>query len=210
MTDELSLVPIFMATWPLILALIAVLSFSVYVFIKAPVTYLIRWTLIPIAFASTLVVCWLFYLLMGFGVPTTLPTRFIVLGYHVNVEANKKSTIDVWIIEGKTTRLYSIPHTKSMEKSFEQAMGKKQKGGYVVMEKSKKRSKGNGTDKGDELQDPYQSNIILPHMINPKDQDDIQPEQKLLPEQDDQSNPFEHPERPELPEFELIPHKQLS
>lgn len=164
--------------WPICVALLLWTALSVYVFIKAPVSYYLRWTLIPASFVAVFVVFTTLTASLGYAVDRTLPPKFEFLGYRVILSGVKKSAIEVWVA-GKHTRLYVIPYTKEAEKAFKEAEAKKKQGGQngaVVMGGKK------GKGKPGEAEEPYESNLLLPHQITPKvDEPAEEPEAPVEP-----------------------------
>lgn len=160
--------------WPLAIILVMWSALTVYVFIKAPTKYYLRFTLIPgMLFGSILMIMSLVNSL-GFSVALSLPDEFEFLAFKVVLDKEyKKSAIEVWVAD-KKTRLYVIPYTEKTEKALKEAAGKKKQGNSVIVRKGTSTKEGSGA--GGMMEDDYESNIILPHQAFPKDGAPAEPE----------------------------------
>lgn len=170
------------STWPLMAALLLWSALTSYVFIKAPTRYYLRWSLIPVGFLAAVFMSLFVFVSWGRATPATLPSEFEFLGYNVVLKGIKKSALEVWT-GGNRTRLYVIPYSKEAEDAMKDAAKKKQQaagtGGTVIMKNKQKRDHGDPADKqqkgnsqsgtGTDKNDGYESNIMLPEEVNPKE-----------------------------------------
>ena len=141
-------------------------AFTTFVFIKSPVEYLLRWALIPLGLIAAVAFGYFTWVAYGYSVQMPLPDSFDFLGYHVLISNNKKTAIEIWV-SGERTRLYVIPYSKDAEKKLKEAAEKKKAGGIVRMRKHKNN---NGMGDKDGREDyPFESNLLLPPDINPKE-----------------------------------------
>ena len=101
-----------------------------------------------------------------------LPERFIFLGRALVVnDQYEKIAIEVWIRPDKTTRLYSIPWSKQMEKMLDKAEQARNSGrGEVEMKKKKPGKPGDkGTLDDRESDEPYELRKMIPSEEIPKE-----------------------------------------
>ena len=154
--------------WPIILVLFCWSALTVYVFIKAPVKYYLRFTLIPTLLISAIFSVAFLQSSLGYSVPIKIPNEFEYLGHNILLDkSNKKSLIEIWVND-KRTRLHLIPYTKEAEKKLSEAFQKRKSGLPVIMKNAEQAEREKETeDSGFELDD-YESNILLPHEANPK------------------------------------------
>lgn len=170
-----------MALWPIALILVFWSALSVYVFIKAPARYYLRFSLIPTMLVSSLLCVALLFVSLGYGVSMSLPPQFEYLGHNVVLDGSyKKVGIEVWV-HGKRTRLYVIKYSKEAEKKLKEAQEKKKSGAPVIMKRGSGKEDKGGQD-GMELDD-YESNIMLPHEANPKIEES-KPQTEGLPQEE--------------------------
>ncbi len=148
-----------------------------YVFIRSPKSYLTRWVMIPASLVAAVLYGYANWASFGYAVPLGLPDQFTFLGYNTVIVANKKTSIEVWV-EAQRTRLYVIPYSKEAEKALKDAAEKKKGGGVVQMKRRKEKPNdpANG-DKDGRADYPYESNLLLPSDINPKNDAPAEPPQ---------------------------------
>lgn len=179
-----------MSLWPITLILVFWSALSVYIFIKAPAKYYLRFTLIPTLLASAILCVGLLIMSLGYAVSMNPPTEFEYLGHKVVLDGSyRKVGIEIWV-SGKHTRLYVIKYSKKDEEKLKEAQEKKKSGSPVIMKRKPKASKETqGTNEGIEL-DEYESNIMLPHEVNPKIQESKPQEEtpKEVPSENSRNN----------------------
>jgi len=149
---------------PLALGLLLIAGFGAWVFMHSPRSYLLRWLLIPTVFIVAVLSARVYDLRLGYAVPEALPEKFVYLGHHVVIGHGKKVGIEVWAQVG-STRLYRLAYSKPLEEAMEKAKEQGGKGPVVMHKRGQKRSGSNG--EGEEAE-PFESNIVLPSEIEPK------------------------------------------
>lgn len=174
---------------PIVMMEIVLLSFVTYVFLQVSGKYYIKFIMIPGAFAVSILSVLIFSALLGYATPSTLPSKFILMGYNIIYENSEKVGIEIWA-KSNHTRLFLIPYSKGMEKALDEA-GKKGQPGSVTMERNQRsgteKSNGEGIDKD---HDPYKSNLMLPSQIVPKAPDTGQSNEMTVPPSDDDKPDF--------------------
>jgi hypothetical protein len=156
--------------WPLAFGLLLVAGFGSWVFIHSNRSYLLRWAMIPLSLAVAVASAKVYDTRLGYAVAAELPKRFVYLGHQVVVEDKHKTGIEVWA-QVTENRVYRIPYSKPMEEALELAREQAKGGLPVVMSK---RASGDKSGKGGTLADagivPYDSNIVLPSQLDPKNE----------------------------------------
>lgn len=156
--------------WPLAFGLLLVAGFGSWVFIHSNRSYLLRWAIIPLSLAVAVASTAVYDARLGYAVAAELPRRFVYLGHQVVVQEKHKAGIEVWA-QVTQNRVYRIPYSKPMEEALERAREQAKGGLPVVMSR---RTGKNEPGKDGTLADagvmPYESNIVLPSELNPKEQ----------------------------------------
>ena len=98
-----------------------------------------------------------------------LPGQFVYLGHQVVVEKKRKAGIEIWAQNGDT-RLYRIAYSKPAEEVMDKAREQAKGGQPVVMRKRAAAPGSSGSSERTEsgMDQPYESNVLLPSDINPK------------------------------------------
>jgi hypothetical protein len=149
--------------WPFFWLFLAVLVFSVYVFITSPGRYKLKLVLIPTAFIFPIIVCVMAVFFMGYSVPSKLPDQFTFAGFQVVLDNRyQKVGIEVWVT-GRVDRLLLVPYDAALEKALKEAQKKQTAGGMVVMERFEEREEGTDSSK-----DKFRSKLLMPHELDPK------------------------------------------
>jgi hypothetical protein len=166
------LAALFLQLLPVIILVTIMVVFAVYVFLQAPKKYYLKWLVIPLSFVAGTLATVIVAMSLGYSVPSMLPDEFTMLSYKVITKGQKKVAIEV-LIDGPKSRLLKVPYSKKMEQALAEAKQKGKNGGQVRMKK-KPRSGQDGKDGKGELpkegdsEDQYESNLDLPHTVNPK------------------------------------------
>ena len=156
--------------WPLAFGLVLVAGFGSWVFIHSNRSYLMRWAMIPLSLAVAVASAKVYDARLGYAVAAELPKRFVYLGHQVVVEEKHKTGIEVWA-QVSENRVYRIPYSKPMEEALEHAREQAKGGLPVVMNKHASDKKpGRDGALADSGTMPYDSNIVLPSELNPKNQ----------------------------------------
>lgn len=152
---------------PIILVMLAITALSVFVYLRTPDGFFIKFFIIPISLFGMIFVPTTFTNLLGYAYPHTLPEKFIYLGHKVVVKDHKKVNIEVWTGHPKdgSTRLYLIPYEKLAEKQLNQARDDTGQGKRVEMS-LKGTSRGGLGGGGDEY--PYSTESKSPSDLMPK------------------------------------------
>ena len=160
--------------WPLALGLILIAGFGSWVFIHSNRSYLLRWALIPVSVIVAVLSANLYNVRLGYAVAGELPPKFLYLGHKVIVEKAHKTGIEVWA-QTSSSRLYRIPYSKPVEEAMDQAREQAKGGQPVVMRKRDTAAPSDGPPSmrtgatmQSQVEQPYESSIVLPSDLNPK------------------------------------------
>ena len=156
-----------LAFFPLFAGLCLMAGLAAWVFIHSNRSYRLRWALIPAAFLIAAMSSSLYPSRLGYAVAMPLPEKFVYLGHHVVVVQNQKVALEVWG-QTRATRLYVVPYSKPMERALEQAQQAGRGGEPVVMHRRQGGAPGVPGKPTQSDLEPYESNIILPEEVNPK------------------------------------------
>lgn len=144
---------------------------TLYVFVKTPnVAAIIKIAVVPLAIAASVLSYQAYEITAGRAKEVVqLPERFIYLGHTLVInEQYRKERIEVWTRRERTTQLYSIAWSSSMEKAMNAAaaMKKGSRGGEVEMNRHRGPPGNKSGAQGDEY--PYDSKLKLPEDERPK------------------------------------------
>jgi hypothetical protein len=157
--------------WPLGFGLLLIAGFGSWVFMHSNRSYLLRWVLIPVSLVVAVASAKVYDARLGYAVPAELPPNFVYLGHKVVLDRAHKTGIEVWA-QAADSRLYRIPYSRPMEKALQHARDQAKSGLPVVMHKLKGKPGGRPGRAGvlADSRDPlYESNVVLPSDLDPKD-----------------------------------------
>lgn len=156
------------ALLPLVLALIGVLGLCIYVFLKSPAGYYLKFAVVPLGLVLGLFSYIFVSSLLGYAFPNELPTKFAFIAYNVVIKDNRKVGLEIWYHESKDrTRLSTAPYSKEMEKQLQQALAAASAGKMAMFERKKRGQDGEGSSSGSDSSG-YQVEILEPQDVTPK------------------------------------------
>lgn len=131
---------------PIFLWSTAIITCTLFVFIKFPGSSTFKFFLIPTALASTLVAPVAFQEQLGKSVMAELPEKSEFIAFKEVVVDGKKKYLEVWVKEKNTTRLYSVEWNHKLEQALKQAREGSKAGNNVTLGTSKKSGGGGGAE----------------------------------------------------------------
>jgi len=117
---------IFQFVLPLTTLIVVVVAFLVYLLVKVPKSYWIKWLGVPVVLLASFFSYNIYTTKLGQPLPTTFPEQeFVLLGGRIIA----KESIELWIRESyKTSRLIRIPYDEKTAKELQRALERSGKG----------------------------------------------------------------------------------
>jgi hypothetical protein len=135
--------------FPLLALYCFVVAFLVYLLIKVPSTYKLKWVGVPLLLVASFFSYDAYVSKLGRAFPTLLPEQEFIL-IEAKVVGNKEA-IEMWIKENKkTSRFIRIPYDEKTMKQIQRALERGKKTGIPQVGK---RKKSNGDRQGYDNQD---------------------------------------------------------
>jgi len=178
---------------PVIVVLLGCVAWALFIFIRSNASLLTKFTSVPAAIIGAFVVVFYVVTWLGRSVPMPLPDEINVIAHQTIVKNSKKTSIEIWVKEDTTTRLYIIPYSKEMEGALKGAEQGRQQGLESRLKKKKKQQKQEGAGEGgqkvpEQAQSPYELKLLQPSDIVPKN-GPLTPGQEQQLDQQEQSKP---------------------
>ncbi len=132
---------------PLLLMYVVLVGLLVYLLLKVPSGYKLKWLAVPALLISSFFSYDLYVEKLGQPVPIELPTKEfqLVEGRIIGV-----TKIEIWILEDRrTSRLIVIPYTKSTAENLNKALDRTRKGIPQVGKRKGNQGQGKGEGKGE-------------------------------------------------------------
>lgn len=134
---------------PLLSVYCAVVALVVYLMLKVPSQYKLKWLAVPVLLVSSFFSYYVYMDKLGRPLPTELSDQeFVLVAGRV---VGKKEAIEIWTLENRRySRLIRIPYDEKTAKELQKALERGQKGVPQMGRLNKK--KGNqkhGTDEND-------------------------------------------------------------
>lgn len=140
---------------PVILSMLAIAVITVWVYMSSEARALTKFILVPTSIVLSAAVPIMFTVWLGYSV-NGLPDDFRFLGHRTKVVNNKKVAIEVWVNEGKATRLYITPYTRDLERILDKAAKGRVLGKDARISKKKgRRSDQQGSGEGNGKNKPH-------------------------------------------------------
>jgi hypothetical protein len=152
--------------FPVFIVMVSIFGLCAFTFLKTDTSKFLRFFLVPLYFSASIFIPVTFYGLLGYSLPSALPSSFDYLHHKTLVKNGKKESIELWIVEhpNKRTRLYLIPYDKKIQNQLDSAKQEAEKGNTVKFGVKKKRS----TASNDTDEYPYSVEIKTPVDLLPK------------------------------------------
>jgi hypothetical protein len=179
---------------PVIVVLLGCVAWALFIFIRSNASLLTKFTSVPAAIIGAFVVVFYVITWLGKSVPMPLPDEINVIAHQTIVKNSKKTSIEIWVKESTSTRLYIIPYSKEMEGALKGAEQGRQQGlESHLKKKKKKQQKQDGAGEGgqkvpDQAQSPYELKLLQPSDIVPKN-GPLTPGQEQQLDQQEQEQP---------------------
>ena len=157
--------------WSLDLAFLLLVAFAVYVFIRTPKQYYLKWALIPTALSTAIFSFILFGNILGSSYPSEkMPDNFVFLSYITVIQQDKPVALEIWV-KANPTRLYRVPYSKKLEEQLRKAEKARASGNMVRFSSTNRSDMKEGKDSTNE-EDSWAMDIFNPITVFPKDPDD--------------------------------------
>jgi len=149
--------------WPLVVAMLGLVAFTLYVFSHSERLYRLKLALIPALLGVAAFSFPWFGTRLGYAYPEGLPASFEYVAHRTIVQDRRKAWIDILVVSRKPlesdTRLHRVPWSRPLEEALKQAQRMQPGGGWIEMDRAQR--------EGD---DPHwMPRRVLPQDVLPKD-----------------------------------------
>jgi hypothetical protein len=152
---------------PIELLLVTITVFFVYVFLRTPHTFRIKFIGVPVLLFGAFYALLNLDGMLGRPYPGVPSSEFTFINYRVALDKENKKWIELWVLDKKSSRLFVFPYTKEAEKQLRPAQAKTQKG---IAQKGKFKKKTNGVKSDATILELYDipTNVLPPKEVGPE------------------------------------------